>query len=518
MLSRLRLLFRRGDRVEGNTLFWVSASAAAVLLLMGWLLPWFVTAFSGGVGYSPMDVVVSAPAGVAAFLLDLVGLAMLVLVLSPLVEVGLRLARVALPSGADRARSWIAGAGLVLTLAVWVLVFVIQEEPAFGALQPGTFTDSAVWLTMYGFGLAAFAYGARGWIATRPNLAFIIAAAPFGVLLPLMFEQAPDFLLWAAESLAIYLLLGLGLNVVVGFAGLLDLGYAAFFAIGAYVCASLASPFHEVHISLWLLIFIGAGVAATAGAILGAPTLRLRGDYLAIVTLGFGEIIPDLANNNFFNLTAGPNGISGIDSPSIGPVHFAGYPQWFYWALLIASVITVVMFRNLQRAKIGRAWTAIREDEVAAAATGINTVSTKLLAFAIGASVSGLAGAFYGQIVSIVSPEDFSFSVSVTVLCIVVLGGIGNITGVILGAFVLTFVIFWALPNANNWMLTLSQTVHAPGLANLNLTQYTFIIYGVALISMMLFRPGGLLPSRARRIEIEAGVETESLAAVQGRA
>ena len=159
---------------------------------------------------------------------------------------------------------------------------------------------------------------------------------------------------------------------------------------------------------------------------------------------------------------------------------------------------------------------ALREDEVAAASTGINTTTTKLLAFAIGASVSGLAGAFYGSLVSIVSPDDFSFSVSIAVLSIIVLGGIGNIVGVLLGSFILTFVIFWVLPNMNEWSSTLSQTVHVPALANIDFTSYTYIIYGVALMLMMLLRPGGLLPSRARRIELESTSEGESLAAVQG--
>ncbi|MBV9101001.1 MAG: ABC transporter ATP-binding protein [Candidatus Dormibacteraeota bacterium] len=347
---------------------------------------------------------------------------------------------------------------------------------------------------------------------------FVVGVLPFGVLLPLMFHQAPAFVLWATQSLAIYMLLGLGLNVVVGFAGLLDLGYAAFFAIGGYACASLASPIHGVHISLWMLIFIGAAIAATFGAILGAPTLRLRGDYLAIVTLGFGEIIPDLATNNVFGLTGGPNGISGIDKPVVGSVNFGFNPQWFYWSLLFFSVVVVIMLLNMQRARIGRAWVALREDEVAAAATGINTTTTKLLAFAIGASVSGLAGAFYGAIVSIVSPDDFQFAVSIAVLSIIVLGGIGNISGVILGAFVLTFVIFWALPNLQEWSATLGHTFNVPAISGIDFTRYTFILYGAALIIMMLFRPAGLLPSRARKVELESGIESESLAAVQGRA
>jgi branched-chain amino acid transport system permease protein len=499
--------------------FWILASASALLLLMGWLLPWFIGPFSAGSGFSPQDVVSSAPSGIGAVLTYVMGVAMLVLVLSPFVELGARFLHRPLPLRADRVRTIAAITGLVMAIALWLLIGVIQEEPLFGTITSRTVTDSAVWLTIYGFGMAAVAYGARQWVLTRPNLAFGLSALPFGVLLPLMFHQAPDFLLWAAQFLAIYTLLALGLNVVVGFAGLLDLGYAAFFAIGAYACASLASPAHHIHLPLWVLLFIGAYVASLFGAVLGAPTLRLRGDYLAIVTLGFGEIVPDLATNNVFNLTGGPNGISGIDQPSIGGLHFSSSPQWYYWSLLIVVVLVVILLRNIYQTRVGRAWVALREDEVAAAATGINTTSTKLLAFAIGASVSGLAGAFYGSLVTIVSPDDFSFSISIAVLSIVVLGGIGNITGVILGSFVLTFVIFWALQHMNEWSATVSQTFNIPALASINFTSYTYIVYGVALILMMLFRPGGLLPSRARRVELEShhtGGEAESLAAVQG--
>jgi len=379
-----------------------------------------------------------------------------------------------------------------------------------------------VWLTMYGYAVAALTYGARKWVLAQGSLAFGAGAVPLGVLLPFMFHQAPDFLFWAASSLAVYMLLALGLNVVVGFAGLLDLGYAAFFAIGAFACASLASPTHHIHLSLWLLIFIGAGVAAVFGAILGAPTLRLRGDYLAIVTLGFGEIIPDLATNNALGLTGGPNGISGIDQPIYGAVNFGTDPRWFYWSLLTLSVIVVIFLRNTERSRVGRAWVAIREDEVAAAATGISTTRTKLLAFAMGASVSGLAGAFYGSLITLVSPEDFSFAVSIAVLSMIVLGGIGSIPSVILGSSVLTLLIFWIIPHLSEWSMTVSAPNQPlsflPGIANINFSQYTYMVYGVLLILMMNLRPGGLLPSRARRVELEKGVESESLAAVQGRA
>jgi branched-chain amino acid transport system permease protein len=520
VLERLASLIRvdsgRGDRSQGPTIFRILALAASSLLLMGWFLPWFVNDYSAGAGYSPQDAVISPPTGIGTFCVYIMAVTMLIIVLSPLAEAISGKRGTWFGQHADRVRFIAALVGFALTVIVWFLVSIIQEEPLFGAFLPGTYTDSAVWLTMYGYALAALVYGARPWVLGRASLAFTVAGAPFGIFLPLMFHQAPDFLLWAAGSLAIYMLLALGLNVVVGFAGLLDLGYAAFFAIGAYACASFASPIHNLHFPLWILIFLGAGIASVFGAILGAPTLRLRGDYLAIVTLGFGEIIPDLATNNVFNLTAGANGISGIDQPKYGPIDFSASPRWYYWAILIVVVAVVLLLRNIERSRVGRAWVALREDEVAAAATGINTTTTKLLAFAIGASVSGLAGAFYGSIVRIVSADDFSFSVSIAVLSIIVLGGIGNIAGVMLGSVILTFVIFWVLPNMSGWSATLSTTVHVPAIANFNLSSYTFLIYGGALILMMLLRPGGLLPSRARRIELESTGETESLAAVQG--
>jgi branched-chain amino acid transport system permease protein len=518
--ERLAALFRadggKGDRSQGPTIFRILALAASALLLMGWLLPWFVNDYSAGAGYSPQDAVISSPTGIGTFCIYIMAVTMLIIVLSPLVDGIAGRRGIVFGRRAARIRLYAALIGFALTVVVWFLYSIVQEEPLFGAFLPGTYADSAVWLTMYGYALAALVYGARPWILGRPTIAFTLAGAPFGIFLPLMFHQAPDFLLWAAGSLAIYMLLALGLNVVVGFAGLLDLGYAAFFAIGAYACASFASPIHNLHFPLWILIFLGAGIASVFGAILGAPTLRLRGDYLAIVTLGFGEIIPDLATNNVFNLTAGANGISGIDQPKYGPLDFGASPRWYYWAILIVVVAVVLLLRNIYRSRVGRAWVALREDEVAAAATGINTTTTKLLAFAIGASVSGLAGAFYGSIVRIVSADDFSFSVSIAVLSIIVLGGIGNIAGVMLGSVILTFVIFWVLPNMSGWSATLSNTVHVPAIANFNLSSYTFLIYGAALILMMLLRPGGLLPSRARRIELESAGETESLAAVQG--
>jgi branched-chain amino acid transport system permease protein len=375
-----------------------------------------------------------------------------------------------------------------------------------------------------GFLLIAFAYGLRPWVVTHGGLAFTAVAFVIGGMFPLMFNQSPGFVVSGAQSAAIYILLALGLNVVVGFAGLLDLGYAAFFAIGAYSTASMASGKTGLHLPFWAILFLGAAIAALFGALLGAPTLRLRGDYLAIVTLGFGEIVPDMAQNNLFGATGGPNGISGIDSPQF-PVHggpldfgiFGANPRPYFWTILIIIALVVVLLRNAERSRIGRAWVAIREDEVAASATGINTVSTKLLAFAIGASVSGFAGAFFGAMLSSVGPDNFQFAVSVTALTTVVLGGIGNITGVIVGAVLTSFVIFWVLGHMKEWMGTLGGNIGVPALGDINYNDYKFIVYGLILIGVMLLRPSGLLPSRARKVELETGAESEPLAAVQER-
>ena len=511
-------------RDQGTSAFWILILGAAVLLMMGWLLPWFVYPFSGGVGSSPMDVVASSPTGFGTVLVYALGVTTLVFLVSPVAELVATRRKRPLPASWDRIRLILAIVGLVLSAAIVGLYDLAQEEPLFGTIRPNAIIDSAVWLTMLAYVLVAIAHGARGWVVRRPNLALGVVALPFAALVPLIFHQSTVFIFWAASSLAIYTLLALGLNVVVGFAGLLDLGYAAFFAIGAYVCADLASPKYGIHLPLWVLMFVGAAVASMFGAILGAPTLRLRGDYLAIVTLGFGEIVPAVATNNVLNLTNGPDGVSSIDQPHFQvfglDINFATQAAWFYLCLLVIVVLVIVLLRNLERSRVGRAWIALREDEVAAAATGINTTATKLLAFAIGASVSGLAGAFYGAMVGIVSPEAFSFSVSVAVLSIIVLGGIGNIPGVLIGSFVLTFVIFWVLHYLNEWSATLSKTINVPALGNIDFSQYTYVVYGVALIGMMLLRPGGLLPSRARKVELETdtGGTDESLAAVQGRA
>ncbi|HEY3194247.1 MAG TPA: hypothetical protein VGK42_03325 [Candidatus Dormibacteraeota bacterium] len=339
-----------------------------------------------------------------------------------------------------------------------------------------------------------------------------------------------------------FVLLAIGLNVVVGFAGLLDLGYAAFFAIGAYTYALLASKqldtspaHHAVHISFWILIFVSMFAAAIAGAVLGFPTLRLRGDYLAIVTLGFGEIVPQLFYN-FEQWTGGINAIGLIDQPKLpfwvqgpwsgdGPFQvvsnfsFNSDPVAYYVLIVILIGLAVVLVSNLYRSRLGRAWMAIREDEVAAAAMGINTVTTKLLAFGIGASFSGFAGAYYAANVAIVSPDNFLFIVSITVLVMVVLGGMGNISGVIVGALVLYFVVFYLIPGLPENALNFANSVGLSGLNARNgdwpglaeeIGRLNFLIYGIILVSMMLLRPQGLLPSRVREQELKhAAVQEE---------
>ena len=247
----------------------------------------------------------------------------------------------------------------------------------------------------------------------------------------------------------IYAMLALGLNIVVGFAGLLDLGYIAFYAVGAYTWALLASPQFGLHLPFWLILPIGAGVTALFGVMLGAPTLRLRGDYLAIVTLGFGEIIRIFLNNldHPVNITNGPVGINRIDPISVGGLELTRTQQFFglefsgthlyYYILLGMVMLAMFICVRLEDSRIGRAWIAIREDEVAAQSMGINTRNVKLLAFAMGATFGGVAGGLFASFQGFVSPESFVLLESIMVLCMVVLGGMGHVLGVVVGALLL---------------------------------------------------------------------------------
>src|SRR5690348_12985601 len=280
------------------------------------------------------------------------------------------------------------------------------------------------------------------------------AAVVVLALLALPFALAAAGTTWVrVMNLAIlYVLLSLGLNIVVGFAGLLDLGYIAFYAVGAYAYALLASPHFGIHWPFWAVLPVSAIVAAFFGVLIGAPTLKLRGDYLAIVTLGFGEIVRIFLNNlsRPVNITNGPQGITRIDPFRLGAVDFSSRdnflglelsgPIKYYFLLVAIALVLIVVNIRLQNSRIGRAWEAIREDEIAARAMGINTRNLKLLAFAMGASFGGLAGGMFSAMQGFISPESFVLVESIMVVAMVVLGGMGNIWGVILGAVLLSFV------------------------------------------------------------------------------
>jgi len=304
----------------------------------------------------------------------------------------------------------------------------------------------------------------------------------------------------------IYAMLALGLNIVVGFAGLLDLGYIAFYAVGAYAWALLASPQFDLHLPFWAILPIGAGVAALFGVLLGAPTLRLRGDYLAIVTLGFGEIIRIFLNNldHPVNVTNGPIGINKVDPISVGGadltrtheflgIDFSGV-HIYYYVLVLILLATIVTCVRLERSRIGRAWVAIREDELAAQAMGINTRNVKLLAFALGATFGGVAGGLFASLQGFVSPESFVLLESIMVLCMVVLGGMGHVYGVLLGALLLTVLPEVLRSSASPIQKALFGDVYIDPEA------LRMLLFGLALILVMLVRPTGLWPASSRRV------------------
>ncbi len=331
------------------------------------------------------------------------------------------------------------------------------------------------------------------------GLALVSAILLVIVLLPPFSGFFPTHNGWvnAFTIAGIFVLLALGLNVVVGLAGLLDLGYAAFYAIGAYTFAYAASPFTGLDVPFWPMLLVGAVIAAIFGILLGAPTLRLRGDYLAIVTLGFGEIVPIVFLNSG-KYTEGPNGIGGISPPELPFVLFTSANPWPYFVTMLGLIaLSMILIYRLQESRLGRAWQAIREDELAAAATGVNTVTTKLLAFALGASTAGLAGVFSASKLTLVSPNLFRFDVSFTVLAMVVLGGMGNIWGVAVGAFVIFIIQSVILKQLN----LLFDAFPVPILSGIDFIQYQFLLYGIALVAMMLIRPEGLFPNRRRRRE-----------------
>jgi branched-chain amino acid transport system permease protein len=351
---------------------------------------------------------------------------------------------------------------------------------------------------------ALFDTRARPWLVW---LGLLLAGAALA-LLPFALAQVGTTWVRIANYAILYVMLALGLNIVVGFAGLLDLGYIAFYALGAYTYALLASPHFGLHLPFWIILPIGAGVAALFGVLLGAPVLKLRGDYLAIVTLGFGEIIRIFLNNlsRPVNLTNGPQGITRIDPFRIGDFSFGRYesflgvefsgPIKYYYLLLAVALLVIVVNIRLQNSRIGRAWEAIREDEIAARSMGINTRNMKLLAFAMGASFGGIAGGMFSAIQGFISPESFVLVESIMVVSMVVLGGMGNIWGVILGALLLSFV-----PEVLRWTVEPAQRALF-GRMLVEPEVIRMLLFGLALVLVMLFRPAGLLPSAVRKREL----------------
>ncbi len=320
-------------------------------------------------------------------------------------------------------------------------------------------------------------------------------------------------------QIAIFAALALGLNIVVGFAGLLDLGYVAFFAVGAYLWAIFGSS-QAISLFGWqlpengffLIAIVAVLVAAGFGVLLGLPVLRLKGDYLAIVTLGLGEVVRVIANNNPGGTTNGSQGIASIGQPlaaltnTIGSPGFEGY-KWqalvYYVIVLVVIGIAIMVTNRLDQSKIGRAWTAIREDEIAAQAMGIPLVSTKLIAFATGASFAGIMGAIYAAKQSFVSPESFDVNVSISVLAMVVLGGLGSIRGAVVGAAVVTSLNLVVLPTLAVEM----NNLRSSGVLNLppqfEISKYQKLIYGIILIVMMIYRSQGLVPASRKHIEVD---------------
>jgi branched-chain amino acid transport system permease protein len=380
--------------------------------------------------------------------------------------------------------------------------------------------------------MAARAAAFRRGFAFNPSpvvsRALALALAAFAIIFPLLVDPISGLLDDSVVALA-YVIMGLGLNVVVGFAGLLDLGYVAFFAIGAFSVGWFMSTFYAdanihvfvssnvhnlpgIHLNFLLVIVIAAVLCALAGMLIGLPTLRLRGDYIAIVTLAFGEIIRVFAVNgdsvkifgNGYPLTNGRQGITPVDQldlPFLKPFTQLDLRPWYWLVLTLVFIVLFVVIR-LRDSRLGRAWVAIREDEVAAASMGVPLVKTKLLAYTVGGAIGGIAGAFLAAYLNTVNADQFAFSFSIFVLAMIILGGLGSIWGVVLGAIVLSFINNRLIPDVLN---------SVPGKLGLdfNLSDLGFGIFGFLLVIVMVLRPAGLLPERRRKLELTEGIGTD---------
>jgi branched-chain amino acid transport system permease protein len=404
---------------------------------------------------------------------------------------------------------------LVIAAVIFVLVVPRWDRLSLGRFRIGRFAVPA--------GVLAIAVTYPYYIDSLPHLPLF---GPFPQLSTMV-------------VMTIFTMMALGLNFVVGYAGLLDLGYVAFYAMGAYMAGWFASSQFSkqnvnlgavglypgatgFHFSIWLVLLMAGVATAVVGVIIGLPTLRLRGDYLAIVTLGFGEILPQIARNGDnlfgtgFNLTNGTGGITPIDGPGFGnwldehlhlPANFltaGNLDSVFLWTGLVLVLITVFCSARLRDSRLGRAWIAIREDETAAAAMGVPLMRTKTWSYATGAFFGGVAGAYYASYKSGAFPDDFFFQISVFILCMVILGGMGNIWGVIFGACFLTYLDREGLANIGT---QISDTVGR----QIDVPKYEFGIFGIIIVLVMLFRPEGLIPSRRRAAELHEGVHDEPL-------
>ncbi len=404
-----------------------------------------------------------------------------------------------------------------------ILVVVLLLATAYGV----SYFPSSILVFMLFQASIFLLYLARmpGWLKGCLTLATL------GVLMPVL-GSINGYYLEIAIQVGIFVALALGLNIVVGLAGLLDLGYVAFFAVGAYTWAIFGSPqanqiFGGAGFPVragWFFVFLllGVAVAAGAGLLLGLPVLRLHGDYLAIVTLGFGEVIRVLANNldKPINFTNGPKGITPISRP---PIFFAPllravgidpdpnvvYPLYLYFLVLVIVAVTVLVNRRLEDSHIGRAWEAIREDETAAQAMGVPLVRMKLLAFSCGASFAGTVGVLFSAKQIFINPESFTFMESIGVLAMVILGGMGSIPGAVLGATVVTVLNLQVLKGFSLWLNELRNagvTILGFNLANLPTqlepAKYERMVFGLILVLMMIFRPDGILPARRRHREL----------------
>ena len=458
-----------------------------------------------------------------------------------------------------------------LRIAGWAAIVVLVVILAAAGAAPW----SLVLFLAAVFAAASIPPRYRGWaLPAGAIVAAIMYPFYYAHLFTLpVFGSFPD--VPTGVYMVVFIMMAVGLNIVVGYAGLLDLGYVAFYATGAYTTAWFASaqfagqkcptkgvsvancnvspvPRHSFnfggvgivpgtggfHVSIWILLALGGVITALFGILIGLPTLRLRGDYLAIVTLGFGEILPQVARNgdNFFgtgfNLTNGPNGITPLDAPGFGHrlsdltggflpanylqccnAHVLGHAvtnqDVFFWTAIVLLLFTVFCSYRLQFSRLGRAWIAIREDETAAAAMGVPLMRTKTWAYASGAFFGGIAGAFYASFKSSTFPGDFFFNISVFILCMVILGGMGNIWGVIVGAGFLSYLNVFGLGTTGQWINT---HIHFGGWhPNIDTQLYQQLVYGVIIVAVMLFRPEGLIPSRRRAAEWHEGVHDEPL-------